>query len=131
MKNNIDLTSNEMFSRIPIKELSHWKLIGQKYPWEYYEMTEIKSEEDFKPKFESIFTGDKRERQRKQFAFKMESGDYCDCCGSYLKIIPWDKMDNICLCKTCKKEMSKITNKVPWIKDTNMKANRNLIEWLW
>lgn len=96
MKSNIDLTSNEMFSREKVAI--------------------TKNGSDLIPKFEGIRTGDKRCRELKELCERESTGDYCDCCGSYLKTIPWDRTYG--LCKKCMAHYAKedwAKEDLPWV----------------
>lgn len=102
LKSNIDLTNNEMFSRRQIT-INFEK--RQKIPWNIAEsFIEVHSDKDLGySKFEGILTGNKSQRQRRKMYMAMDSGDYCDCCGTYLKKIPWDRTYGVC--RKCYKRM--------------------------
>lgn len=97
MKSNIDLTSNEMFSRksVPLQFNFIMKHIYG-LPWDMSKVTIIKNDSDLIPKFEGIRTGDKRYREIKELCERESTGNYRDCCGSYLKTIPWDRTYGLC-----------------------------------
>ena len=67
MKSNIDLTSNEMFSRESVS-LQFNFIIKHIYglPWDMSKVAITKNDSDLIPKFEGIRTGDKRCRELKK-----------------------------------------------------------------
>lgn len=132
MKSNIDLTFNEMFSREPISiHLNHIKRhIG--FPWDMSKITIVESDNDLFPKFEGIRTGDKEQRKIKELCENENTGDYCDCCGSYLKTIPWNRTYG--LCQKCMAHYAKEYWKkedLPWGKPQDMRGQRGLNPLFW
>lgn len=132
IKQNIDLTSNNMFSQedVHILTLSIREVLYNKYPWNLRETKRITSDADLRPKFEAIITGDREERNRKKDSIKMDSHDTCDRCGSDLTKIPWDKFYDLCM--KCYKDLeNKYWKKYPWSPDTEIIVNRNHISVFW
>ena len=114
IKNNIDLTSNEMFSRQVDTFLFIKQVLYYKFPWNYKELHRIECETDLQPKFEGILTGNREEINSKKLYMVIDSGDVCDRCGISLKSIPWDRTYN--LCKKCYKALEKeYGKKFPWL----------------
>lgn len=108
MKSNIDLTSNEMFSRKQFRNRA------------------------LEPRFEGILTGNREERYLKNLCEQEVTGDYCDCCGKYLKTIPWDRTYG--LCKKCMDYCDKHYSdkeKFPWGKEPDMRGRRGLNPLSW
>lgn len=126
MKSNIDLTSNEMFSRRPFPTISIREVLFDKFPWVYREMTPITCEADMRPKFEGILTGNKEEIERKKLYKRMDAGNTCDRCGKSLEIIPWDRHYD--LCQKCWEDLEKeYGKKYPWEPDPEIRSNRNIL----
>lgn len=118
MKSNIDLTKNEMFSK-PKININLFKAIGETFPWVVH-FHKVKNDYDLLSKFQPFLTGNKKERELKQSFLKEDSGNYCDCCGEYLLVIPWDRTYG--LCRRCQHYME--TNygnkqKYPWEQQHN------------
>mgnify|MGYP003412324749 CR=1 FL=1 len=56
----------------------------------------------------------------------------CDCCGAYLKTIPWDRTYG--LCRKCQKDMEENygnRKEYPWAFDTEMRAERGVVSLRW
>lgn len=119
IKSNIDLTSNEMFSRRSLLDLSN---VGRRmfldsreivlykmaYPWSI-------GREESCMKHELVFTGNAEDRYYKNLSEEAISRNYCDCCGEYLVKIPWDRTYG--LCRKCDEEMERQYNpkdNFPW-----------------
>ena len=120
IKSNIDLTSNEMFSHIQFPYISAWKILCDKFPWNYRKMRRIESDADFRPKFEGILTGNREERRLKKDCININTGDICDRCGVSLNLIPWNRYYD--LCENCWNDLEKVYGKkYPWsyIEETN------------
>ncbi len=133
MKSNIDLTSNEMFSRESVS-LQFNFIIKHIYglPWDMSKVAITKNDSDLIPKFEGIRTGDKRCRELKELCERESTGDYCDCCGSYLKTIPWDRTYG--LCKKCMAHYAKedwAKEDLPWGKPQEMRGQMETNPLFW
>ena len=132
IKSNIDLTANEIFSRSNPNNVitsSINKMLGE-FPWNR-KLTFIETEFE-KPKYEPIFTGDSHDRYVKTLVEQENSGDYCDCCGAFLKVIPWDRTYG--LCRKCIVDMEKNygnTQTKLWMFDKEMRPDRAKISLRW
>lgn len=133
LKSNIDLTANEMFSRRGLPSMPLWRFLNNEYPWQHSIMTRIETDADLNGfRFEGIATGDKEERELKKLYLETDSGDTCDCCGAYLKTIPWDRTYG--LCRRCQKDMDENygnRKEYPWAFDTEMRAERGVVSLRW
>lgn len=131
MKSNIDLTANEMFSRRGSLPIPFWKFMHNKFPWEQNVMTRVETDLDLSGfRFEGILTGNREERNTKKMYIEMD--DICDCCGAYLKTIPWDRTYG--LCRKCQNDMEENygnRKEYPWAFDTEMKAERGVVSLRW
>lgn len=119
MKSNIDLTSNEMFSK-PVRNIPRRKIVA--------------SDRSISDYYELIFTGNKEKRTVKELCRRENSGNYCDCCGASLIKIPWDRTWG--LCKQCLADIEKRYNdkfpyKFPWGKVPEMRARRGVNPLFW
>lgn len=125
IKDNVDLTKNQMFSRGESFSLRRIKtsLFGAKLPW------------DFRPlrmpsrKFEAIRTGDREERETKELCDEEMSRDYCDCCGAYLANIPWDRTYG--LCQKCSDRLDRAVKISPWEEKTQTDQNNEVQSLNW
>lgn len=125
MKSNIDLTSNEMFSRktfrLSSKMFRHRtfgvldKTISYTFPWLYDFYMPNEHHGYSVERQEIVFTGNRKERTLKNLCKQEYSGDYCDCCGIFLKRMPWNK--RVGLCKECDWDMERrfVKGKHPWL----------------
>lgn len=133
LKSNIDLTANEMFSRRGSLPIPLWKFMHNKFPWEQNIMTRVETDSDLSGfRFEGLLTGSREERDTKKMYIEMDSGDTCDCCGAYLKTIPWDRTYG--LCRKCQKDMEENygnRKEYPWAFDTEMRAERGVVSLRW
>lgn len=135
IKSNIDLTENEVFSRPSrnrISSVSFYRAIGAEFPWTIH-FHEVKDDYDL-PKFQPILTGDKEERELKQLVIQENSGNYCDCCGASLTVIPWNRTWG--LCRRCLADMeerqeNRGRSKFPWKSETEMRATRGSVSLNW
>lgn len=134
MKSNIDLTSNEMFSRQSphdtIYEIIRQYLYG-KFPWSCAFGKRCTSDKDLGCEFEGIKTGDKATRNSKRLCDEELSGDYCLRCGRPFTKTPWEKSDG--LCRKCNEEMKmdhRIASKKPWrFNKSNVPHLPNPLKW--
>lgn len=127
MKSNIDLTSNEMFSRRQDHFVSVLQVLYDKFPWNYRKITPIKSEADFRPKFEGILTGNKEEIKRKKKYIKIDAGNICDRCGKNVDIIPWNR-HYYDLCQKCWEAIEKeYGKKYPWEQNQEIRFNQDIL----
>ena len=82
---------------------------------------ESKRRELTSPYDEVVLTGTTFDREHKRYVLDYESDEknMCDCCGSPIKIRPWDFEDNKTLCPECEK----------WLEDTpNSREDGRLLE---
>lgn len=120
MKSNIDLTENRMFRSN--KTIQEWHLnltiaggtSHNRFPWV------LDTNEDLVKQRDSIIaTGNKSERARIQEYRKIESRNYCDCCGDRLNIFPWD--NEIGLCRKCNDFYKFEDRKIWWLEKVDIK----------
>lgn len=82
----------------------------------------IQDEDRLAPPYEEIvLTGTTFDRDRKRYVLDYESDEknMCDCCGSPIKIRPWDFEENKTLCPECEK----------WLEEThNSREDGRLLE---
>lgn len=108
MKNNVDLTENQLFSRsnffqdMALGVMTLAKLTGSKFPWNLGEFRQIKSD------YEMYL-----DHQQNSFVpiYKIDSEKYCDCCGLRINKKPWHR--EFGLCSECDKRFKNEYNK-PW-----------------
>lgn len=122
MKNNVDLTENQIFSRnnffadMALGVLTLSMLTGSKFPWSVGVFHEIKSDDEFDLDHQRkslIAVGDKKQRAEVAEFWKMDSENYCDCCGARMNLKPWDR--EIGICRKCDKHYEKQDKvKFPW-----------------
>lgn len=137
MKRNVDLTSQEMFSRrsglaerlIRIPKL--WWLDNTPAPIREYPLYEahgrisVRQHRDAHVR-ELIFTGSSESRAYKRMMGNIDSGDYCDCCGRSLIIIPWKRRYGLCdKCSVSLDESLGIRKSTKVFFDTSMQADRS------
>ena len=103
MKSNIDLTSNEMFSRKTLK-LSE-EIFSHDFPWTYDLFIPIKHRGFSSEQQEIIFTGNRKDRELKNLCSQEFSGDYCNHCGAFLKRMPWNTRFD--LCERCNSDLER------------------------
>lgn len=110
MKRNVDLTENMFFSN------NNWfngvhtlRLItGEKFPWNI-------SDDDSALEYQRnaiIAVGNKETRAKVKFYEKMDSLNYCDCCGKRMNLKPWDR--EIGVCHQCNDYYLKDEDKCKW-----------------
>ena len=115
MKSNIDLTENRFFRDNQFQSnLSLFKIKDEKYPWDI-QTTRIKTDDDLDLDHQRksiIAVGNKATRaQIKEFR-KMDSPNYCDCCGKRMNLKPWDK--EIGICHSCEERYEKKSENGKW-----------------
>ena len=105
MKNNVDLTENRLFSRnnffqdMALGVLKLSMFARNKFPWDLKGFRQIKSDDEFDLDHQRkslIAVGDKKQRAEVAEFRKMDSLDYCDCCGARMNSKPWDREIGIC-----------------------------------
>lgn len=107
MKSNIDLTKNQIFSRqsFIIRGLDS-TTFGTEFPWTF-QCPGLDGK-----KFEAMRTGDRKEREHKKVCDEAVSRNYCDCCGTYLVNIPWNRTYG--LCQRCSDDLDRGLRTYPW-----------------
>lgn len=129
MRQNIDLTSNQMFSRYaqPATIQGFIRgIFGTKFPWD------IPWSRTAGEKFEAVKTGDRYERKIKKLCDDEISKNYCDRCGAHLVTIPWNRTYG--LCQKCHSELNKelgFEHVIPWIlkKDSSVNRDATILNW--
>lgn len=125
MKNNVDLTENQLFSRgnffqdMALGVLTLSMLTGSKFPWDIGEFRQIKSDDEFDldhQKKSLIALGGKKQRAEVAEYRKMDSVNYCDCCGARMNLKPWDR--EVGICHQCNYWYEKDKDKCPWKRKT-------------
>lgn len=105
MKNNVDLTENQIFSQsnffqdMALGALTLAMINGIKFPWDLKDFRQIKSDDEFDLDHQRkslIAVGDKKQRAEVAEFRKMDSLNYCDCCGARMNLKPWDSETGIC-----------------------------------
>ena len=105
MKNNVDLTENQLFSRnnffqdMALGVLTLGMITGSKFPWDLKDFRQIKSDDEFDLDHQRkslIAVGDKKQRAEVTEFRKMDSANYCDCCGARMNLKPWDGEMGVC-----------------------------------
>lgn len=97
MKNNVDLTENQLFSRgnffqdMALGVLTLSILTGSKFPWGSDDGFDLDHQ-----KKSLIALGDKKQRAEIAEYRKMDNVNYCDCCGARMNLKPWDREIGIC-----------------------------------
>ena len=114
MKSNIDLTEDQIFSRINFDSIIN--VIGNEYfrvPWNI-KIDNSSDEYDLLHQKKSLIAlGNKKQREEVKFYRKMDSKNYCECCGERINLTPWNK--EMGLCKRCDKSMTyDFNDKCPW-----------------
>jgi len=101
MKHNVDLTESEIFSRVLFSQaenrISKFMRSSLKgiFPWNPHWATDF--DESFGEQREKIIaTGNREERRMVSEFRKMDSPNYCDCCGRQMNLKPWDIENGIC-----------------------------------
>lgn len=92
MKSNIDLTEDQIFSRINFDSIIN--VISNKYfrvPWNI-KINNSGDEYDLLHQKQSLIAlGNKKQREEVKFYRKMDSRNYCECCGKRINLTPWNK----------------------------------------
>lgn len=105
MKDNVDLTENQIFSRkSPFEDMALGVLTlriitGSKFPWDIGDFRQIRSDDEFDIEHQRvslIALGDKKKRAEIAEYRKMDSLDYCDCCGARMNLKPWHMEMGVC-----------------------------------
>lgn len=125
MKHNIDLTENFDFNRHSGGRLVPYiaEKVFSKIPWKFSKSDEFWSDEQ-----PLIVCGTGNFRKQFNQYSDLNSGDFCDCCGSPFRI-PW--RFEIGVCKTCHDYY--ITHefnrhlRVPWSRSTNVPIQNSQI----
>lgn len=122
MKNNVDLTENQLFSRnnffqdMVLGVLTISMITGSKFPWDLKDFRQIKSDDEFDLDHQRkslIAVGDKKQRAEVAGFRKMDNANYCDCCGARMNLKPWNK--EIGTCRKCDEYYEKQDkHKIPW-----------------
>lgn len=122
MKNNVDLTENQIFSRsnffqdMSLGVLTLAMIAGSKFPWDLKDFRKIKSDDEFDlghQRKSLIAVGDKKQRAEVAEFRKMDSPNYCDCCGVRMNLKPWDM--EIGTCRKCDDYYeTQGGQKIPW-----------------
>lgn len=122
MKNNVDLTEDQIFSRInffqdmalgvlTLSMIAQWE-----FPWDLNNFRNIRSDDEFDLDHQRkslIAVGDKKQRAEVSEFRKMDSENYCDCCGARMNLKPWDR--EIGTCRKCDDYYEKRDKqKIPW-----------------
>ena len=129
MRDNIDLTSNRMFRSK--NDMSIHTFVFSKYPWKQpvFDLVTAEGLDDeilhgrYMP---LVRVGNKSDRREVKMLVEIDSNDYCDCCGAYLKTIPWDRTYG--LCRKCNTDMHinyGNNRKMPWYEREEMRPNRS------
>lgn len=131
MKSNVDLTSNEIFSRNIISTKRIARYIKGMFLWTPPYIHKSDFDVDMQTEREVIFTGNKEIRNCKKLCEEEYSGEYCDCCGYPLNKKPW--LFRYGLCKRCNNRVykTKKSDKMPWYKNDDMKIKRGLNPLIW
>lgn len=126
MKNNVDLTENQIFSRnnffedMALGVLTLSMLARAKFPWYLKDFRQIRSDDEFDLDHQRkslIAVGDKKQRAEVAEFRKMDSLDYCDCCGARMNLKPWDSEIGVChKCNDYYEKQDKV--KFPWNRKT-------------
>ena len=98
MKNNVDLTESQLFSR-RLPTLTLEMITVSKFPWDTGIFQHIRSDDELDlnhQKKSLIALGDKKQRAEISEYWKMDSVNYCDCCGERMNLKPWDREIGIC-----------------------------------
>lgn len=111
MKRNVDLTENRLFSNNNISRGSFIRQVtNSRFPWSLNI-----PKDDFEHQRESIIAvGNKSTRAKVEFYRKMDSLDYCDCCGKRMNLKPWDV--EIGVCHECNDYYLKDVDRCKWRK---------------
>ena len=109
MKNNVDLTLNNMFSSEINENISFSsKLRPSKHFLWNFEDLKLSSESAF----DLVIVGNKREREKWREVMRSISVQYCDCCGKRINTKPW-KFE-VGVCNKCLDEFRNKQDKCIW-----------------
>ena len=87
-----------------------WK-IAYRIPWNLHMIYSDSDLEDNKPSL--ILLGNRKEREFAKIGKEEDSGRYCDRCGAYITIIPWNHTNG--LCRKCERIIIEpYLSKFPW-----------------
>ena len=114
MKRNVDLTENRFFSNSSQLVSRLFSDITGKFPWNF-DFLKIKSEDDLDlghQRKSIIALGDKATRAKIKEYRKMDSLDYCDCCGARMNLKPWDR--ELGVCHKCNEYYEKSFDRCKW-----------------
>lgn len=138
MKDNVDLTQNEMFvtpedthNNDPnFTDAEIIRMFSHRLPWNFiYSTRSINSDQDLFGKDELILTGTKKDRRRKSFDVEELTEHYCDCCGAYLMEKPWLRSIYYCLCQKCSRKLELEYHRIPWNPHKNNESPQKKIPW--
>ena len=120
MKENIDLTLNNDFSRDrsrTIDDISTFILNKRSlYPWNgVYSIIHPDDLTFSRGELELVYTGNAEDRESKKFSAAVSEGSLveCDRCGAYLKNYPWTILE-FNLCDDCIDSLEYRYSKEPW-----------------
>lgn len=96
-----DLTANRDF-----QNEKDWNILSR------LQRQNLHEDELTSPYEEIILTGTTFDRDRKRYIldYKSEQKNICDCCGSPIRIRPWDLEENQILCLKCEKRLEESHN---------------------
>ena len=115
MKNNVDLTSNKIFSTGGLRNIDRMiKDINGKHPWNpsLVQVYDDDSLNGYWDGDELILTGRHSDRVRKSEIYNIVEGITCDRCGIRLDIKPWNRVYG--LCGECYNALQSDLNKMPY-----------------
>lgn len=104
MKRNIDLTENNIFNRNRLLEdmsldaLTIAYITGSRIPWNI-KAEWIRTEDEYDldhQKKAIIAVGNREQRAKVRVYKKMDSQNYCDCCGAKMNLYPWYLESGLC-----------------------------------
>lgn len=121
MKDNVDLTLDRTFSRRR-RFSPDIRIRLTKIPW-YTDNDNIDARISYATSL--ILVGNKHQRESQRHFKRMDSSDYCDCCGGRMNLHPWDK--ELGVCHKCESKMDVSKNKCPWREDIRITQLRNTV----
>lgn len=109
MKNNVDLTLNNMFSSGVNEDVSlSFKLQSRKrHLWDFEDLKLSSGNES-----DLVIVGNKREREKWREVMRVISVQYCDCCGKRINTKPW-KFE-VGVCNECLSDFANKQDKCIW-----------------
>lgn len=135
MKRNIDLTENMIFSRpsrshigINLRRLE--KSMGRiSHLWNPNDWLQGEQKDSLIDRqLQIIPLGDRVERMFIKECKKMDSQEYCECCGANLLKHPWNRRYGLCDRCDIQLEQSVVhVKRLPWGRAGSMEPNRNNI----